>query len=100
MAHLGGIPIRICDMLGDKPFCKLMPNFELTPAWEPRQIAGEQIICNPAGWELLKAEITRRNAATTDTPAHQAMATTTPVTSTRAAMAEPQSSAVVSPPQN
>ncbi len=63
MTDLAGIPIRCCESLGPEPFCKLMPNFELTADLESRQMPGEQIICNPAGLELLKAEIAKRNAA-------------------------------------
>lgn len=62
MSHLAGIPIRCIEGLGPDPFCKLMPMFEMTPQWEPKQVPGEQIICNPAGLKLLKAEIAKRNA--------------------------------------
>ena len=60
---LTGIPIRnVGDLLGPGPFCKLMPNYELNLDWSERRVPGEYILCNQAGFEILDAEIKRRNA--------------------------------------
>lgn len=65
MTMLGGsladIPIVQTEMVGPGAFCKLVDNMEMTADFDLVKRRGQHILCNAAGFELLKAEAARRN---------------------------------------